>query len=132
MSEVEWLKIDIDETTSMYFPKTEVETLWKKYVNPKGIEFEQFVNELKNFFKELHEKWDKAPKEVKNRYAFNITYLCTKSDKKNVCRAKRNAVCAFIVFKGYTSVYNMIKKNEVAGAESIYTWIRMYRKILTQ
>ncbi|WP_243675662.1 hypothetical protein [Vulcanisaeta distributa] len=45
-------------------------------------------------------------------------------------KAKLNSYYAYLVYKGYVSAYRLMKDKYVAGGESIYTWLRAYRKIL--
>jgi len=37
---------------------------------------------------------------------------------------------AYLVYKGYVTAYRLMRDKYVAGGESLYTWLRMYRKIM--
>jgi len=41
-----------------------------------------------------------------------------------------NSYYAYLVYKGYVTAYRLMRDKYVAGGESLYTWLRMYRKIM--
>lgn len=126
-----WISIKISEDVRMLFPRGEVHQLWEKYVSKRGVLFENFVNEeVTPFFTEIYRRWTMLNINERSRYAIHIAYLCTDSTRPNVVKAKKNAFCAFLVYRGYVSAYRLIKERVVAGAESVYTWLRLYEQLL--
>ncbi|GEM_PF-546385 len=91
--------------------------------------YNNYLEEFVNFLEKLCETWQKCPQEIKEKYAYHLALLQADSNKLNVIRAKINAYYAYLVFKGYTTVYRLIRNKFVAGGESIYTWLRLYRDI---
>jgi len=60
-------------------------------------------------------------------FALAINILVTDSKESNAVWAKLNSYYAYLVHIGYASPYRLIRGHCVAGAESIYTWVRIYR-----
>jgi len=131
MSKVEWFVIDVEpeKNIRIYLPRDYIDKVFYNVVAKKGRGFEDFLNELKAFFKKLYEKWRNAKVEIRERFALAFAYLTTKSSKFYVLHAKRNAIAAYLVYNGYDTAYSLIKQGFVAGAESIYTWIRIYKTL---
>lgn len=131
MGKVEWFVIDVkpEEKICIYLPMDEIRFIVEKFLIMKGKSLSGFLNELTNFFKLLYEKWWNSEPSIRSRYALNISYLCAKSTKDYVYKAKKNAICAYCVLKRYISAYTFVKNKVVAGAESIYTWMRMYKAL---
>ncbi len=92
--------------------------------------YDNYLDEFIHFLEKLCEIWQKCPQEVKERYAYHLALLQADSNKLNVVRAKINAYYAYLVFRGYTTVYKLIKNKFVAGGESVYTWLRLYRDLM--
>mgnify|MGYP001770647488 CR=1 FL=1 len=91
------------------------------YNNPNAfLEFIDYLDQLEN-------KWWNGDPKLREKYAFNFAILKAISKKYNVIRAKLNAYYAYLVHRGYTSAYRLMKGKYVAGGESLYTWLRMYR-----
>ena len=89
------------------------------------------IPEYLDFLVKVIEKWENSSSELKEKYAYNIALLKANSKKTNVVKAKLNSFYAYLVYKGYTSAYRLMKDKIVSGGESIYTWLRMYRELLT-
>ena len=102
------------------------DVLKKNVKSPYDIHIEEFMK----FIDELYEKWWNADIKLRGKYAYNMNLLMALSDKTNVIKAKLNAYYAYLVYRGYTSAYKLMKNKVVAGGESIYTWLRMYRELL--
>ncbi len=91
--------------------------------------YRQYIDEFLLNLEKLYQKWSRADKELMEKYAYNITILSSNSDKPNVVRAKTNAFYAYLVYKGYITAYKAMREKLVAGGESLYTWLRMYRAL---
>ena len=92
---------------------------------------EYLIDEYLKFLREVINRWEKSPKEIKDRYAYNVAILLADSIKSNVVRAKVNSYYAYLVFRGFAKVGKLVKIDKVVpGVESIYTWLRMYRLIM--
>ncbi len=107
--------------------KVNVEDTLKKSVKSP---YDQYVQEFMKFLEDLDEKWWSSDESTRNKFAYHMALLKADSNKTNVVRAKINSYYAYLVYKGYVSAYKLMKNKVVAGGESIYTWLRMYREIL--
>ncbi len=107
--------------------KEDLRGVLMKYVREQ---FRDKIDEYLKFLDELYERWWNSDEDTRSYYAYHMALLMAKSEKPNVIRAKLNAFYAYLVYKGYVSAYRLMKEKYVAGGESIYTWLRMYRKIL--
>ncbi len=110
---------------------------WKEYIREilqKNVKqpYDSHIDEFINFLEKLVNAWDSSSTNKKERYAYHIALLQATSNRTNVIRAKLNAYYAYLVFKKYTSAYRLMKSKVVAGGESIYTWLRLYRDILRE
>lgn len=83
--------------------------------------------EFIDYLEKLEAAWWHGDPGMREKYAYNFAVLFALSEKNNVVKAKVNAYYAYLVFRGYTSAYRLMKDKYVAGGESIYTWLRMYR-----
>ena len=92
---------------------------------------EALYQEFLNFLLELEDRWWHGDPRLREAYAYNVAVLEAVSNKNNVIRAKLNAFYAFLVFRGYVSAYRMMRDKYVAGGESIYTWLRMYKRLMS-
>ena len=54
--------------------------------------------------------------------------LLLHGESKEAVRARVNAYYAFLVHRGYITVTEALR--HVAGAESLYTWLRFYRRLI--
>ena len=88
---------------------------------------EELINEFLEFLGQLFDRWRRGEQKLKEKYAYNVALLRASSKNDLVIRAKLNAYYAYLVHMGYTTAYTLMKGRYVAGAESLYTWIRMYR-----
>ena len=98
---------------------------------------EPFKNELLfrefiDFLVDLERVWWHGDPKLREKYAYNFAVLEAVSEKPNVVSAKLNAFYAYLVYKGYVSAYRLMRDKYVAGGESIYTWLRMYRELTQQ
>ena len=97
------------------------ENVKEPYNDPSTfLEFIDYLDQLEN-------KWWNGDKALREKYAFNFAILKAVSKKHNVIRAKLNAYYAYLVHKGYVSAYRLMRYKYVAGGESLYTWLRLYR-----
>lgn len=103
-----------------------LEVLKKNIKSP----YDQWISEFIDFLDKLYVKWNNAERNVKEKYAYHMALLMADSDRTNVIRAKLNSYYAYLVYKGYASAYKLMKNKVVAGGESIYTWLRMYREVM--
>lgn len=92
---------------------------------PYDAYIEEFISQLPK----IVEKLNNSDSETRNKFRYNISILTSPSSKPNILRAKVNAYYAYLVYRGYYTAYSMIKNKLVAGGESLYTWIRMYRSL---
>jgi len=92
--------------------------------------FKKHISEFIEFVERLYNVWWNGDPEVRNYYAYHMALLMADSKKTNVVKAKTNSFYAYLVYKGYVSAYRLMKDKYVAGGESIYTWLRMYRKLM--
>ncbi|NPA22939.1 MAG: hypothetical protein GXO23_01385 [Crenarchaeota archaeon] len=92
--------------------------------------YDSHIDEFINFLDKLIRTWDMSDENVKSRYAYHITLLQALSNRTNVIRAKLNAYYAYLVFRKHASAYKLMKSKVVAGGESLYTWLRMYRDVM--
>jgi len=88
------------------------------------------INEYIEFLDTLYDRWWNGDVKTREYYAYHMALLMAKSDKPNVIRAKLNSYYAYLVYKGYVTAYRLMRDKYVAGGESLYTWLRMYRKIM--
>lgn len=103
-----------------------VRSILKAHIKPPyDIYIDEFVNALKG----IEDRLNNSDAEVRNRYRYNLSLLMSKSSKPNIIRAKVNAYYAYLVYRGYVTAYSILKGKLVAGGESLYTWIRMYRSL---
>jgi len=114
--------------------KTEVKT-WKdelKDVLTKYVKdpFKDKIDEYLEFLDPLMDRWWNGDVKTREYYAYHMALLKARSDKNNVIKAKLNSYYAYLVYRGYVSAYRLMRDKYVAGGESIYTWLRMYRKIM--
>ncbi len=108
---------------------------WKEYIREiltKNVKqpYDSHIDEFIGFLDKLVSAWDSSNTSKKEKYAYHIALLQATSNRTNVIRAKLNAYYAYLVYKKYTSAYRLMKSKVVAGGESIYTWLRLYRDIL--
>jgi hypothetical protein len=108
---------------------------WKsalKDVLEKNIreEYRDKINEYIDFLSMLIDKWWYGDENKREKYAYHFALLLAVSDRFNTVRAKINSFYAYLVYRGYVSAYRLMKDKCVAGGESIYTWLRMYRDLL--
>ena len=87
------------------------------------------IDEFMGFISELVARLNNEGGGV--RYARSLNVLLRDFDGGVGDRAKLNAFYAFLVFKGYASAYAMLRSGFVAGGESIYTWLRLYRDLMS-
>jgi len=90
-------------------------------------EYSIFIDDFLQFLKRLIEEFQKAPQEVQEKVALNINYLLSRSKSYNVIRAIKNAFYAYLVYVNRITVYKAMKYKMVSGAESIYSWLRVYQ-----
>jgi len=114
--------------------KTETKT-WKdelKDVLTKNVRdpFKDKIDEYLSFLDPLMSKLWNGDVKTREYYAYHMALLKARSDKNNVIKAKLNSYYAYLVYRGYVSAYRLMRDKYVAGGESIYTWLRMYRKIM--
>jgi len=88
------------------------------------------INEYIEFLDALMDRWWNGDVKTREYYAYHMALLMAKSDKFNVIRAKLNSYYTYLVYKGYVTAYRLMRDKYVAGGESLYTWLRMYRKIM--
>ncbi len=92
--------------------------------------FEKYVDEFVEFLDRLYVIWNNSDKRLKEKYAYHMAILQANSTKVNIVRARLNAFYAYLVFRGYVSAYRLLKDKIVAGGESLYTWLRLYRELV--
>ncbi|KUO80686.1 MAG: hypothetical protein RXN89_04105 [Vulcanisaeta sp.] len=107
--------------------KDELRDVLTKYVRDP---FKDRIDEYLGFLDTLYDKWWNGDVKTREYYAYHMALLMAKSDKPNVIKAKLNSYYAYLVYRGYVSAYRLMKDKYVAGGESIYTWLRMYRKVI--
>jgi len=107
--------------------KDELKDVLTKYVRDP---FKDRIDEYLGFLDPLMDKWWNGDVKTREYYAYHMALLKARSDKNNVIKAKLNSYYAYLVYRGYVSAYRLMKDKYVAGGESIYTWLRMYRKIM--
>lgn len=90
----------------------------------------RYVDEYVKFITDITERWWSSDPAVREKYAYHFTLLYSRSNKFNTTRAKKNSFFAFLVQRGYVSSYRVMRDKLVAGGESLYTWLRMYRELL--
>ena len=90
------------------------------------------IDEFMGFISELVARLNTESGEVRVRHARSLNVLLSEFDDSVGDRAKLNAFYAFLVFKGYASAYSLLKSGLVAGGESIYTWLRLYRDLMNK
>lgn len=106
--------------------KSNIKQILKENITkPYEVHIENFLN----FLERLYKAWEQSPQEVKEKYAYHIALLKAVSNKLNVIRAKINAYYAYLVYRGYVTVYKLVKDRIIAGCESVYTWLRLYRDL---
>ena len=88
------------------------------------------IGEFMGFISELVAKLDGEGGVARVRYARSLNVLLRDFDGGVSDRAKLNAFYAFLVFRGYASAYAILRSGLVAGGESIYTWLRLYRDLM--
>ncbi|MHB9301908.1 hypothetical protein [Thermofilum pendens] len=93
-------------------------------------EYRKFLDEYASFIDELRRRVE-GSEELSGKYSVSLAYLKSRSPG-NAERAKLNAFYAFLVYRGYVSAYKIMKSKLVAGAESLYTWLRIYREVMGQ
>jgi len=98
----------------------------QQHVNP---EYHKWLDEYIMYILDLYYIWENAPGPVKQKYAFHFALLRAYSPKPNVIKAKVNSYYGFLAHKKYVPATRIVKQKLVAGSESIYTWIRMYREL---
>jgi hypothetical protein len=94
--------------------------------------FKGKIDEYLEFLDNLFDRWWNGDEEVREKYAYHVAILTANSDKHLVVRAKLNSYYAYLAYRGYASVYRLVRGKYVAGAESLYSWLRMYRAVLGQ
>jgi hypothetical protein len=92
--------------------------------------FKDKINEYLGFLDVLFDRWWNGDEEVRGKYAYHVTLLTASSSKPLVIRAKVNSYYAYLVYRGYVTAYSLMRDKYVAGAESLYSWLRMYRAVL--
>ena len=113
-----------------------VERDWKEILRDvleKNVKdpFKGYIGEYLEFIDRLYNVWWNSDPKLKGDYAYHMALLTANSNKTNVIKAKINSFYAYLVYKGYVSAYRLMKDKYVAGGESIYTWLRMYRRLLS-
>lgn len=91
--------------------------------------YDAYIDEFIDQLVVMVEKLNNSDMEVRNKFRYGISILTSPSNKPNIIRAKINAYYAYLVYRGYVSAYSVLKNKLVAGGESLYTWIRMYRSL---
>ncbi len=104
-----------------------VREVLKKNVKPP---FDKYIDEFVDFLDRLYVVWNNSDRPLKEKYAYHMAILQANSTKVNVVRARLNAFYAYLVFRGYVSAYRLLKDRVVAGGESLYTWLRLYRELV--
>jgi len=104
-----------------------IREILKKHVREP---FDRYIDEFIEFLDRLYVTWNNSDRGLKEKYAYHMALLQANSTKINVVRARVNAFYAYLVFKGYVSAYRLLKDKVVAGGESIYTWLRLYRELV--
>ncbi len=107
--------------------KDELKDVLTKYVKDP---FKDKIDEYLSFLDPLVDKWWNGDVKTREYYAYHMALLKARSDKNNVIRAKLNSYYAYLVYRGYVSAYRLMRDKYVAGAESLYSWLRMYRKVM--
>jgi hypothetical protein len=116
-----------EETNEARTWKDELKSVLEKHVRDP---FKDKINEYLGFLDPLMDRWWNGDAKTREYYAYHMALLKASSDKTNVIRAKLNSYYAYLVYRGYVSAYRLMKDKYVAGGESIYTWLRMYRQIM--
>lgn len=88
---------------------------------------EKLINEFLEFLGKLFDRWWHGDPSLRGKYAYNVAILRANSKNNIVIRAKLNAYYAYLVHMGYVTAYMLMRDKYVAGGESLYTWLRMYR-----
>jgi hypothetical protein len=91
--------------------------------------YDAYISEFIDQLMVMVEKLNNSDVETRNKFRYGLSILTSPNSKPNIIRAKINAYYAYLVYRGYTSAYNILKNKLVAGGESLYTWIRMYRSL---
>jgi len=91
--------------------------------------YDSYISEFIDQLAVMMEKLNNSDAETRNKFRYGLSILTSPSNKPNIIRAKINAYYAYLVYRGYVSAYSVLKSKLVAGGESLYTWIRMYRSL---
>ncbi len=92
--------------------------------------YDQHISEYIEFLERLYRVWSSSSESIKRKYRYHMSLLAADSSKENIVRAKLNSFYAYLVYRGHVSAYRLMRSKLVAGGESVYTWLRMYREIL--
>ncbi|GAB6947463.1 hypothetical protein JCM16161A_15930 [Vulcanisaeta sp. JCM 16161] len=108
------------------------ETRYREYLRSMvPSDYLGFIDEFMSFISELVAGWNREEGEVRVRHAHTLRMLLSDFGSDAGDRAKLNAFYAFLVFRGYTTAYRVLRDRLVAGGESIYTWLRLYRELMS-
>ena len=100
---------------------------YRRLLEERVKDYGDWIREYLDFLDRLVNAWWNGPVDAREKYAYHFALLQAVPRKENVIRAKLNAYYAYLVYKGYVTAYRLMKFKYVAGGESIYTWLRMYR-----